>query len=189
MALLALLDDSGSSFKLRAPAVGLWLHRPHEGSAITPGESLGTLEIMGVRYQLIAPRGARGFIAESPPAKPAALPVQYNQILAVLETAQFADAGDESTSEAQERDGGLVLRAPSSGRYYSRPAPDKSAFVSVGDIIQHGQTVGLLEVMKTFSRIHLDGEGLPTSVRVTAIRPADGDDIDAGDVILELETP
>jgi acetyl-CoA carboxylase carboxyltransferase component/biotin carboxyl carrier protein len=81
---------------------------------------------------------------------------------------------------------GLAVRAPSSGRYWARPAPDKPPFVSVGDLVTAGQTVCLLEVMKTFHRVTYGGPGLPERARVTAVRPQDGDDLTAEQVILEL---
>ncbi|HUS63967.1 MAG TPA: biotin/lipoyl-containing protein, partial [Kofleriaceae bacterium] len=81
---------------------------------------------------------------------------------------------------------GLAVRAPSSGRYWGRPAPGKPPFVSVGDELQPGQTVCLLEVMKTFHRVTYGGDGLPARGRVATIAPADGDDLAAGDVIIEV---
>jgi acetyl-CoA carboxylase biotin carboxyl carrier protein len=81
----------------------------------------------------------------------------------------------------------LAIRAPSSGRFWARPSPDKPSFVSVGDVVTAGQTVCLLEVMKTFHRVTYAGDGLPERARVLAIRPADGDDLAAGDVLVELE--
>jgi acetyl-CoA carboxylase carboxyltransferase component len=81
----------------------------------------------------------------------------------------------------------LAIRAPSSGRFWARPSPEKQSFVSVGDVVTAGQTVCLLEVMKTFHRVAYAGDGLPERARVLAIRPADGDDLAAGDVLIELE--
>jgi biotin carboxyl carrier protein len=81
---------------------------------------------------------------------------------------------------------GLAVRAPSSGRYWARPAPDKPPFVSVGDTIIAGQIICLLEVMKTFHRVTYGGPDLPERAVVVAVRPADGDDLTADDVILEL---
>jgi acetyl-CoA carboxylase carboxyltransferase component len=83
--------------------------------------------------------------------------------------------------------GAIAIRAPSSGRFWARPSPDKPPFVSVGDTIATGHTLGLLEVMKTFHRVTYSGEGLPPRARVLAIRPADGDDLAADDVLVELE--
>ncbi|HEU5060345.1 MAG TPA: carboxyl transferase domain-containing protein [Kofleriaceae bacterium] len=82
--------------------------------------------------------------------------------------------------------GGLAVRAPSSGRYWARPAPDKPPFVRVGDLVTAGQTVCLLEVMKTFHRVSYGGPDLPERARITAIHPQDGDDLTADQVIVEL---
>jgi acetyl-CoA carboxylase biotin carboxyl carrier protein len=59
--------------------------------------------------------------------------------------------------------------------------------VKAGETIERGRAVGLLEVMKTFSRVQYGGNDLPERARVRAVLPKDGDDVNAGDVILELE--
>jgi acetyl-CoA carboxylase carboxyltransferase component len=116
--------------------------------------------------------------------------------LAVLTSVSSRIAERDSTASSAPEGGGaprratagsaLAVRAPSSGRYWGRPAPGKPAFVAVGDVVTAGQTVGLLEVMKTFHRVTYGGDALPPRARVTAIAPADGDDLSAGDVIIEL---
>ena len=73
-----------------------------------------------------------------------------------------------------------------SGRFYSRPSPNDPAFVSVGDTVTHGQTIGLLEVMKTFNRLVYQGDALPTPATIERIVPNDGDDVVRGDAILIL---
>jgi acetyl-CoA carboxylase biotin carboxyl carrier protein len=83
----------------------------------------------------------------------------------------------------------LTFRSPSSGRFYARPAPDRDPFVKPGDIVKRGAAVAMLEVMKTFNRIQLAGDDLPDALRVVRVLPADGDDVEAGDVLLELELP
>ena len=50
------------------------------------------------------------------------------------------------------------------------------------------QAVGLIEVMKTFSRLHYGGEGLPTRARVRVIVVKDEEDVAAGDTLFELDT-
>jgi acetyl-CoA carboxylase biotin carboxyl carrier protein len=74
-----------------------------------------------------------------------------------------------------------------SGRYYARPSPDKPMFVQPGSEVGPGQTVALLEVMKTFNRLTYGGAGLPERARVKALLVRDEDDVDAGTPILELE--
>ena len=81
----------------------------------------------------------------------------------------------------------MLFTSPSSGRFYHRAAPDKPAFVSVGQILERGQTIGLLEVMKTFTRINYDDPKLPVRAKVVAILAGDQADLARGDVILRLE--
>jgi acetyl-CoA carboxylase biotin carboxyl carrier protein len=56
----------------------------------------------------------------------------------------------------------------------------------VGDIVQHGQTIGLLEVMKTFNRLVYQGDALPERATIERVVPNDGDDVIRGNVILAL---
>jgi len=180
--------------ELRAPAVGVWSDIPVTGARILPGRALGRLEILGVVHDLIAPAGAGGVVTVAPRGV-AHVAVGYDERLVVL----GMDAGAAAATDAAEADaaagdpaatdaaqGGLVVRAPTSGRFYRRPAPDAQPFVSVGDEIEFGHTVCLLEVMKTFNRVVYGGEGLPPRARVVAIVPDDDSDLNAGDVIVRL---
>jgi biotin carboxyl carrier protein len=54
--------------------------------------------------------------------------------------------------------------------------------------VQHGKTVGLLEVMKTFNRLVYQGDALPAQATVEKIVPNEGDDVVRGDVILALRS-
>ena len=78
-------------------------------------------------------------------------------------------------------------RSPLSGRFYARPSPDRPDFVKPGDEITTGQSVALLEVMKTFNRLAYGGPGLPDRARVRAVLVRDEADVEAGTPILELE--
>jgi acetyl-CoA carboxylase carboxyltransferase component/biotin carboxyl carrier protein len=82
---------------------------------------------------------------------------------------------------------GPVFAAPMSGRFYARPTPGDPPFVTVGETVQKGQTIGLLEVMKTFNRLVYDGPSLPDSAKVKTIVPEDGDEVVRGQVLIELE--
>jgi len=193
-----LVREGDGRVELRAPAVGLWRDRPPKGSQVRPGGLLGRLSVLGVDYALVAPAGAVGVIvgdasdasdASSKLDLLAQRPVGYGDRLMVLDRALAgAEPEDASTAAAVGTDaGGLVLRAPSSGRFYRRPAPDKPAFVDVGDIIDSGKVVGLLEVMKTFTRIQYGGGELPARARVLALHAEDEADVDAGSVLITVE--
>jgi acetyl-CoA carboxylase biotin carboxyl carrier protein len=56
-------------------------------------------------------------------------------------------------------------------------------------VVAAGQTVCLLEVMKTFHRVTYGGAGLPDRAKVIAIAIADDADVNPGDVILPRAPP
>ncbi len=60
----------------------------------------------------------------------------------------------------------VSVTAPMVGTFYRSEAPDKPPFVEVGDRVQAGQTLGLIEVMKLYSDLKADVEG--TVARVDA---------------------
>jgi acetyl-CoA carboxylase biotin carboxyl carrier protein len=181
------LDDG--RVVVASPAVGYWRKTPALGALVLPGGALGELEILGAVHRLVAPEGARGIIAELAVPRRGRVPVGYGERLALLdpEAAGVVTTRAASAPEVEASETGLAFRASSSGRFYSRPAPSKAPFVEVGQQIERGHTVCLLEVMKTYSRLVYGGDGLPERARVVAIRPSDGDDLGEGDVILELE--
>jgi biotin carboxyl carrier protein len=47
----------------------------------------------------------------------------------------------------------IEVRAPMSGVFYRRPAPDQPPYVETGDIVKKKQILGLLETMKVFQKI------------------------------------
>lgn len=49
--------------------------------------------------------------------------------------------------------GGEIISAPLVGVFYTAPTPDRPPFVSVGDRVEKGQTVCLIEAMKMMSEV------------------------------------
>jgi acetyl-CoA carboxylase biotin carboxyl carrier protein len=172
---------------LLAPSPGLWRDAPAAGALLRPGDLAGSLEILGVLHHLRVPAGAVGVVSSELPERCRA-PVGFGDALLTLDPEALGGAlVSESLATEADAEGELVLRAPSSGRFYRRPAPDKPNFVEVGQIVSRGQAVGLLEVMKTFTRVHYDDPKLPERAKVVAIPPADQDEVGSGDPILVLE--
>jgi acetyl-CoA carboxylase biotin carboxyl carrier protein len=120
---------------------------------------------------------------------PATHPVGYGDVLVALDPSMQLAAGPGTAAAwaATSTALGLVFRAPTSGRFYSRPAADKPPFVAEGSALAAGTTVCLLEVMKTFHRVTYGGAGLPDTARVRRVLVADGADVNAGDPLLALE--
>lgn len=170
--------------ELSSPLVGLWREPPEKGSLLRPGMRVGAVEVLGVLHDLVVPEGAAGIVVERAVQERARTPVGYGTVLVVLDPEHAGQIAEAEIAKAEETHAfGMVFAAPMGGRYYARPSPDRPSFVAPGDEIALGQTVCLLEVMKTFNRVTYDGD----PVRIARIIPKDGDDLAAGDPILELE--
>jgi acetyl-CoA carboxylase biotin carboxyl carrier protein len=59
-----------------------------------------------------------------------------------------------------------VIAAPMIGTFYASPTPGSPSFVSEGDEIVVGQTVGIIEAMKIMNEIAADRSGTITTVLV-----------------------
>ena len=51
---------------------------------------------------------------------------------------------------------GKTVQSPMVGTYYSAPAPGAAPFVKIGDIIEKGQTLCIIEAMKIMNTIEAD---------------------------------
>jgi acetyl-CoA carboxylase biotin carboxyl carrier protein len=74
------------------------------------------------------------------------------------------------------------LLAPLPGVFYRKPAPDKPAYKSEGDMVAVGDVVGLIEVMKSFIEVHADASG-----KIVRFVVGDEEPIMAGQPLLEIE--
>lgn len=86
------------------------------------------------------------------------------------------DAAPASPAPAGER-----VTAPLYGVLHLTPAPDAPPFVQLGDTVQAGQTLCVVEAMKMFHEVK---SGRPGTV--AAICAAAGDEVDAGAVLFQL---
>ena len=59
---------------------------------------------------------------------------------------------------------GHVVRAPMVGTFYASPSPDKPSFVSVGQAVKAGETLGIIEAMKMFNPIEAETAGTVVAI-------------------------
>jgi acetyl-CoA carboxylase biotin carboxyl carrier protein len=181
-----LVAREDGTLALVAPKPAYWREAPKKGAVIVPGASIGRLEVLGALEPIVAPKTAAGRVIDVFEPKLARRAVDAATVLLVLDPNALG-AGAEVVAGASRATEGLVFRSPMSGRLYRKPSPNDPPFVQVGQTIRVGETIGLLEVMKTFNRVTYGGDDLPASAKVKAIVAEDGADLDAGDVILVLE--
>ena len=71
-----------------------------------------------------------------------------------------AAEGDQiSGTSAEEIPVGNVVESPLVGTFYAAPAEDAESFVKVGDRVEKGQTLGIVEAMKLMNEIESDYSG------------------------------
>ncbi len=74
-----------------------------------------------------------------------------------------------------------TIKATMPGVFYRRPSPEESPYVEEGGSVGVGQTVALIEVMKTFNEVKADQAGT-----VTRFLLEDGDEVAIGDDLAEF---
>ena len=109
-------------------------------------------------------------------AAPAAAPVAA----AAAPVAQGEAA--PAAAAAEELPAGTPVKSPLVGTFYSSPAPDAPPFVLVGQKVKEGDTLFIIEAMKTMNEIKAPCDG--TVVRILA-QPGDMVEYNQTVVIIE----
>ena len=76
----------------------------------------------------------------------------------------------------------LEIRSPLPGTFYRRPEPQAPLYKNDGDAVGPEDTIGLIEVMKTFHAVTAGVAGKAITFLV-----ADADAVMAGQVVAEVE--
>ncbi len=100
---------------------------------------------------------------------------------AAVAPAQPAAARPEQDTAGAEPPPGTVT-APMVGTVYLSPEPGAPPFVKPGDTVTEGQTLLLIEAMKTFNPVRA-----PRSARIARILVADGSPVEYGEGLVILE--
>lgn len=65
----------------------------------------------------------------------------------------------------------VAIKSPMVGTFYRSPAPDEDSFVEVGDRIQTGQTVCIIEAMKLMNELEAEVSGEVVDILVENAEP------------------
>lgn len=124
---------------------------------------LNELEYDSGSFRVRLSRGATVVHAAAPAAGPAVPPA------AAAVTASPADHPG-------------AVKAPMVGVTYNAPEPGAAPFVQPGQMVTEGQTIMLIEAMKTFNPVRA-----PRSGKVTAILVTDGQPVEYGEPLAIIE--
>ena len=95
---------------------------------------------------------------------PAAAPVQ-----------PAAPAAPAKPAEPVKNDNYLTIKSPMIGTFYRSSAPDKPMFVNIGDEVDNGKVVCIIEAMKLFNEIESEVKGKIVKILVDDASPVEYD--------------
>lgn len=118
----------------------------------------------------------------APPATVyAAAPPQYQQAPAA-QPAPMAAPAAAAAPAAPARNPANTVTSPMVGTAYLSPAPGARAFIEVGAMVKEGQTLLIVEAMKTMNQIPA-----PKSGKVTEIIVNDSQPVEYGEALVVIE--
>ena len=85
-------------------------------------------------------------------------------------------------TEAAPELSGNVVKSPIIGTFYASPSPDKAPYVSVGQTVQKGDVLFIVESMKLMNEIKSEYSG-----KVAQILVQNGDSVDYNQPIMVIE--
>ncbi|WAT00328.1 acetyl-CoA carboxylase biotin carboxyl carrier protein [Rouxiella chamberiensis] len=71
---------------------------------------------------------------------------------------------------------GHIVRSPMVGTFYRTPSPDAKAFVEVGQKVNAGDTLCIVEAMKMMNQIEADKSGVVKAILVESGQPVEFDE-------------
>jgi len=120
---------------------------------ITEGEEAVRIS----RYGAGAPAAPMTYAAPPPAAAPAAA----------------ADPVEAAAPAAEPEEDGYEVAAPMVGTFYASASPGASPYVQVGDRVNEGDTLCIIEAMKMMNQIEADVSGVIKSIRVQNGEPVE----------------
>ena len=93
--------------------------------------------------------------------------------------AVVASTSEGATAETQAT--AVPVKAPVFGVLHRAPAPDEPPFVKLGDAVEEGQTLFVIEAMKVFNTI-----SAPRSGRIAHLTDIDGGEVETGNLLAEI---
>lgn len=89
-------------------------------------------------------------------------------------------AEPETSTEAGKADkakspDGEVVKSPIVGTFYESPSPDSDPFVKVGDTVEAGQTLCIIEAMKIMNEIEAEFSGTVQKILISDASPVEFD--------------
>ena len=100
---------------------------------------------------------------------------------AAMVTPSQVESTTTVTDKSAEASGNLIS-SPMVGTYYSAPSPSAKPFVTVGQHVNKGDTIGIIEAMKIMNQIEADHSGTVVEILVK-----DGEAVEFGQALIVIQ--
>lgn len=107
---------------------------------------------------------------------------QMQSIPTTMPTIQVNNENNVVKEEQKCEENYKIIKSPMVGTFYSKPSPDKDAFVKVGDTVKKGQVVCIVEAMKLMNDIESEFYGEIVEVCVN-----DGAVVEYGEPLFKIK--
>ncbi len=154
----------GEVTRVLCPSIGRVMLSVQQGSVVSSGQTIGVLWRLNREFCLLLPDDVHGSVI-SIKGDSRIVPLAYGE--AFMELKQ-----QEATSALTAKDAhpltssSYSVDAPMDGMFYLSSSPHDPPYVKIGDTITPGQTIGLIEVMKSFFPLKFQGAKQATVVAI-----------------------
>lgn len=111
---------------------------------------------------------------------PAVMPSTYVQPtpspdLVAIPAAAVASPATDAPPPKKESDNYLEVKSPIVGTFYRSPSPEKPPYIKVGDMVEVGSVVCIVEAMKLFNEIESEISGRVVKILIEDSSPVEYD--------------
>lgn len=146
------VSDGAEEYRALTAAIRELIAVMHEGDIGRLEVERGDLRISLTARELVV-QPSNGIPAQFPPA--------------ILSGVEAAPAAPTPPAAPAVEDHTYIITSPMIGTYYSSSAPGDRPFIQVGDEVEAGQTVAIIEAMKIMNEIVADHAGVVEAILVT----------------------
>jgi acetyl-CoA carboxylase biotin carboxyl carrier protein len=88
-------------------------------------------------------------------------------------TPEAAEAAEARAQAVEAAKGHHMITSPMVGTFYRTPDPTSAPFVDIGDLVQKGQTLCIIEAMKLMNEIEADIDGTIVEIYADNAKPVE----------------
>ena len=107
--------------------------------------------------------------------QPSTTPIPHNVQTMSLENLVGEESVEKQLPEKEEEVKYIEIKSPIIGTFYRKSSPENPAFVKVGDSINAGDTVCIIEAMKLFNEVESEISGKIVKILVDDSSPVEFD--------------